>query len=99
MANNEKELHTGSGDSIQYSGSVEVSIVDSGRVLSKKTYHNKGCTNLFHSIAAALGGNYNEAGTYRPYKIIAFKKGTNEQLYIPDPDDDTKTIKQFIPAE
>ena len=98
MTDNKKELHTSSGDSIQYSGSLEVSIVDSGRVLSKKTYHNTGCINLFHSIAAAIGGNYSEAGSMRPYKLIAFKQGATETLYDEDPVTHA-IIKNFVPAE
>lgn len=55
---------------INYQGSISLSINKGKKVLLKKKYHNKGMPNLFKFLANCLAGNY--SGNLRPNKIKLF---------------------------
>ena len=57
-------------NSVNYQGTVQVSLVHGDKVLSTQQYHNKGMLNLFKFLAYCLAGS--TAEQLRPTKIKLF---------------------------
>lgn len=57
-------------DGLGYEGKVTLTLKSNNRVLSSKTYKNKGTAKLFKFLGYCLIGAYEEASSYLPNKIL-----------------------------
>lgn len=72
-------------DCAQYTGTVTVATYLDERLLQKETHHNAGLLNLFKFISSCLQGNWSEAKSKKPSKLVLLKTAPNEVLTKGDP--------------
>lgn len=81
-------------DILGYQGSIKVSILKNRKVVSEKTFKNKGRWPLFQHLVHCLAGNYVDAEGYRPLYIgiysIPYTDGN-----IPEIKDDGEEISTY----
>lgn len=69
-------------DCAQYTGTVTVSAYLGERLIQQETHHNAGLQNLFKFIGSCLQGNWAEAKSKKPSKIVLLRAATGENLTI-----------------
>ena len=85
MENNLTKLIKNNGDYAQYSGVVTIAAYLGDRLLHQETHHNAGMLNLFNFVSSCLQGNWAEAKSKKPSKLVLLKTAPNEVLDKEDP--------------
>lgn len=73
-------------DCAQYMGTVTVSAYLGDRLIKQETHHNAGLQNLFKFVGSCLQGNWAEAKSRKPSKLLLLRAATGENLKNGDPD-------------
>lgn len=80
MQNNLLEITKTNSDCTQYTGTVTIASYLGERLIQKETHHNSGLNTLFDFIGSCLQGNWYEARSKRPCKLVLLTKATDEYL-------------------
>jgi hypothetical protein len=78
MNNNLIEISKTTGDCAQYTGMVTIATYYGDRLIHKETQHNEGLKTLFDFMGSCLQGNWYEAKSKRPCKLVMLRAAEEE---------------------
>ena len=67
---------------LDYTGTLNIKLMDDDRILESRICHNAGCTKLFTFLATCLAGDYNSVKSTRPCRVILFREDPDHPTYI-----------------
>lgn len=72
------EITKTNSDCAQYTGTVTIATYLGDRLIQIETHHNSGLKTLFEFISSCLQGNYSEAKSKRPCKLVLLRADEDE---------------------